>query len=548
MALQPRGLSPTIRQMVIPAPVGGMDARMNLASADMNTCIYAYNLIPAEVGLEVRSGFKEWVVGLTGAGGVRTIIPVTGSAPGTADDRLFAATEDGIWDVSTEAGIPVLVEAFPSQSFEAGFGSYTHYVDQSGDEFLFYADGANGLYEYELDTDTWAPASGITGPTLTSIIFAVVHKQRLWLVEKEGTIAWYLPIGSKSGQATEFFFGGKFRHGGTLVGLYNWTIDGGDGVDDYLVAVSAGGDVIPYQGGDPSSALTWGIVGTYYIGATPTGTRAASEFGGDLRLLSVYGMVSMTELISGVNAKDPPENSAGFKIARIIRTDMTFTRSDQGWEMRFLPGESLLIISQPSRIGRPRVQYVYNVIKRAWGIWRGVPAQTFDSYGDYTYLGTEDGRVLYMTGDRDEVKITPDFPPPAFNGVAVEFALLTQYSHLGTPSQFKRGVAIRIDYLSTSFNRPGYTTRFKYDYDLCELIGGGFLPDPPPTSGSLWDIGEWDNAIWDNGEDGLPGSPPALLSGSRGMGRTIAVAVKGSALGKTILLSFDIMWNEGGPI
>ena len=549
MALQ-RRVPPTIKASVLPAPVGGVDVRVNLADTDINSCIYAFNIMPSEVGMQVRSGYREWAIGVPGAGGVRTIIPFIGSAPGAADDRLFVTSNAGIFDVTIEAAAPVTEIIFANQADTAGWGTFCHYVDDDGDEFILYADSQNGLFEYSLDTDAWAQSANITGPVVEDIIFAVVHKQRLWLVESGATSAWYLPIGSKQGTAEEFFFGGKFRHGGKLTGLYNWSVDGGDGVDDYLIAISGGGDVIPYRGADPSAAETWDVVGTYFIGALPRGVRGASEFGGDLRLLSVYGMISMSDLLTGVNVEDVDKSSEGFKIARLVREDMVETRNDFGWEIKTIPGESSLVVTRPPRVGRDSIQYVYNFIKRGWGLWRGLEMQTIDNWRDNIYFGDADGRVLLMAGDRDNVKITPDFPSPVPNGVAIEYSLLTQYTHLGTPGIWKRGAAIRPDFqFGTAIE---YITRFLYDYDLSELAGGGFLPDPPdPDDGSLWDFAEWDQGIWEDDDDisGGGGQPPtALVRGSWDMGRVLAVALKGSALGRLTLLSFDIMWTEGGPL
>ena len=80
--------------------------------------------------------------------------------------------------------------------------------------------------------------------------------------------------------------------GGELVGLYNFTMDGGDGVDDYLVALSRAGDVVIYRGDDPSLIDLWNIVGTFYVGELPAERRVANEYGGDLYIISVFGMIS----------------------------------------------------------------------------------------------------------------------------------------------------------------------------------------------------------------------------------------------------------------
>jgi hypothetical protein len=59
-----------------------------------------------------------------------------------------------------------------------------------------------------------------------------------------------------------------------------WTVDGGDGPDDRAVFVTSEGEVIVYQGTNPSSATTWAKIGSYYIGK-PLGRRCLEKFGGD---------------------------------------------------------------------------------------------------------------------------------------------------------------------------------------------------------------------------------------------------------------------------
>jgi hypothetical protein len=57
----------------VPASVGGvntLDALMRMPGED---CIYTYNLMPVERGLQLRQGYREWATG-AGTGDVRTII------------------------------------------------------------------------------------------------------------------------------------------------------------------------------------------------------------------------------------------------------------------------------------------------------------------------------------------------------------------------------------------------------------------------------------------------------------------------------------------
>ena len=179
------------------------------------------------------------------------------------DDKIFAVGAEGIYDVSVAGAAPVQKIPFGDNTENSGWGVYIHYIDASGDDLVYYADGANGLFIYTPATETWSQATGITPAagsigtfTVEEIDFIMVHKLRIWFKTRGSNKAWYLPVRSFIGEATEFFFGTKFKHGGDLVGMYNWTNDGGDGRDDAVVGVTRGGEVVLHPGVVPHSEMT----------------------------------------------------------------------------------------------------------------------------------------------------------------------------------------------------------------------------------------------------------------------------------------------------
>lgn len=518
-----------------PSPTKGIDARVSLSSNDPEVCIYCFNINPSEYGLGVRTGYREWVLGVNeGAGlGVNTIIPFEGSTEGPAEDRLFAVTNEGIWDVSTFDAPPVLKIAFPNISIEAGFGNFAHYIDGADAEFLLYADSVNGLFEYSSTLDTWTVPEDISGVDVADVNFVVVHKLRIWFGVRNSPIAWYLPVESKQGVAEAFNFGGKFQHGGSLIGLYNWTVDGGDGVDDFLIVVSGSGDILPYKGSDPTQA-DWSIVGTYFIGSMANGSRCVSQYGGNVSLLSTFGLTQMSDLLRGVDPRASEVDSIGAKIAPLIRRDMLTYRNESGWDIKYLQTQGIIMLTTPKRLDGQYLQYVYNVSVGGWGLWRGVPITSVDVWENSVYFGTEDGRIMVMDVDKDQVLIDP---PGEINGVEIEFSMLHNYLDLDDPSLYKRGTFIRPDFLSEL--KPTYATKFLYDYDNSEITT---IPPSDVNALAQWDISNWDEAFWTNS---------ALkhfdkVSGGTGIGRYVSVAIKGRAISGTLLASTDVTWDTGG--
>ena len=528
----------------IPAPVEGMDIRQAIGSENLQHCVYTYNLSPFEYGLRVREGFREWAIDAdNGSGlGVHTLVPFDSSDSLGAGDKLFAVTNEGIWDVTVMGSAPVIKVVFADQSVTSGFGPYAHYVNDAGTDILYYADSGNGLFSYTPSTNTWQQATGINGPTIANIKFIIAFKQRIWLVEKNSTKAWYLANGSHSGQATEFYFGSKFKHGRTLEGLFNWTVDGGAGLDDNLVAVSRAGDVLVYQGDDPT-ATNWQLRGVYYIGELPATPRFGSEHGGELFLLSAYGVSSLNDILQGVDSNllraNTPDSSIAYKIAGLLRERMKTSRNDVGWGISLVPSEGGLLISVPQYGTEKHIQFYYNFATQAWGLWRGVPMLCFTDYGDSVYFGTEDNRVCRMDVSVDEQKITPLNPP--VNGVDIEFSILTAFTSLGSPAVYKRPRLIRPDFIANQ--PPTHSSVIRYDFDINE--GTNFqLSTPVGVVQGLWDVGSWEAAIW--GSDS-PTTFPSI-GGAWGYGRYLAVATVGRSKTATRLIGWDLIYDIGGPM
>jgi hypothetical protein len=530
---------------VLPAPIAGMDGRLNLAQNPMENCVFTYNLMPAEQGMKTRFGYREWVTDMvsTTGEGVRSIIPYRADAHqlgATPNDKLFAATNEGIWDVTGSTQTPSLVYPFVIVNEASGHGNSVQFVNDAGLVFLYYADEANGLLEYEAGVGIWNPAIGITGVDAADIVFVMVHKLRIWLVERDSTNAWYLDVGAITGPATKFTFGGKFQHGGDLVGLYNWTLDSGQGVDDILVAVGRGGDVIPYQGSDPSQTVSWSTIGTFYIGPIPLGRNMASEYGGDLRIVADQGLPSMTDLLSGIASSESAQ-VLNLKIARFLRAVVNDYALKWGFELKYNPNEGAVIVNTPQRTNGVYIQYVVNFSAQGWGLWRGVPGQAFEIWRGRMVFGTADNKLMRMDVTLDGIPFT------GIGGDKVDFSMLQAFSNAGAPTRYKFGEFARADFLSN--NPVEINTCFNYDYDISSMCGTprAVLED----EFSVWadagaprvDDGIWDQSIWAGSEAGSQ----YQLQGSWGVGRTIALAMRGRASDRAELVSTDVMWRAAGP-
>jgi len=531
----------TAKTARIPAPYKGVDSRTPFAAGAQDVCIYSYNLVPNDGGVALRKGYGRYQTELDDGNGlsVNTIIPFDGTAADGSEDRLFAATNEGIWDCSVEGATPVLKVTFSDQREDAGYGAFITYITDGADKVMLFADSFNGLFTYDVATDAWAQSTGITGPTEANINFVTVHKQRIWLIERDSADAWYLDMGAITGTATQFFFGSKLRNGGALRGLFSWTVDGGKGVDDLFVGVSGAGDVIVYQGDDPSAAALWAIRGVYYIGTLPRGPNFATEQGGELYLLSTFGVISMTDLLNGVAISSSQQNNATARIAGELRQRLSKEGSESGWAIRSIPSEGGILISTPVRPGGRAIQYYYNLTVGGWGFWRDLDIRSFNTWKSTVVFGDGSLRVLFMNKELDDVIFPPT--PGVFNGVPIEFSILTSFSALEAPALFKRVKFIRPDVISSE--EPVFAVAARYDYALTE----GTIPISlaPPSVDALWDADLWNLAVWGtaNFTQGFD-----TVFGAEGIGRTVAIAYRGEAYKPFTLVGWDVIYDAGGPM
>lgn len=406
------------------------------------------------------------------------------------------------------------------------------FIDISGPSGLGNAipDGTDGL--------TWkylGPNGQITGVDPSTFAFVTVFKNRVWFVQRDTSNAYYLGTNAIFGEPSIFPLGSQLRNGGTLVGLWNWTIDGGSGIDDRLVAVSTAGDVAIYQGTDPDDAGAFGLVGTWFIGAVPVGRKIASVDGGDLLILSSVGVMQASKLVIGNWVFDRSQYATA-KIANLFNQLMQASRSLPGWSVRLHPNDNTLIITVPVPDGQPPIQLAMSMATHGWSQYgggppgvTGLPLLSSDVWQGDLYFGTADGRVCLNTGYVDNVTLADNTSQP------VQWVGLTSFQNLGNAR--KKRLSIIKPILVAAGGSQTYSMQAKYDFNMA-LPGA---PAPAPGGPNSWDTGYWNRAIWD-GDGGASGRP----GGAVGMGTDVAIAFAGNAQVRTTIVGFDVYYDQGG--
>lgn len=524
------GIAATHTLASMPAPVGGLNTVTPAANMPPTEALQLFNLTPSEFGLRSRLGSREWVTGAANFAGeeVRTVIPFTGAT--TADHRLFVANRHGIWDASASTTSPTQVLTFGINTGNAGHG-ISHVAVTAGGHFLLYTDEENGLFVYN-PGGGWAPATTtagplqITGTNPANFVFCTVWKGRAFYVEKSSTRAWYTSPGTIVGAVTSFDFAQRFRAGGYLVGLWHWTYDGGAGADDALVAISSGGDVAIYTGTDIGSSTNFGLKGVWTLGgAPPAGRRIATDWGGDLLLLSRIGILPISQLVTG-----GAQEYTTAKVANLLNVAM-LTRADTiGWSMRIHPEDNCLMLTVPAVGSTPTEQLVMALANRGWSRYRGLPMLSNEVWQGKLYFGTPDGRVLVNDGYVDDVPIGGATYTP------VQWAVLTSYQNLGT-GRYKHVELLRPTFLGEAPVRA-YRVEARYKYSFAELA--------PATGATLGGGGSWDDATWDVDTWATDYTATQEVRGATGVGAEVAIAMRGQAVVRTIIVGWDVVLSTGG--
>lgn len=587
-----QGLPATTQTVHVPAPMGGINAIQAAGMMGPGDCIHAYNVIASEYGLRTRLGSREWLTGLTGASDnlIRSVLSFKGSAKSGASDRIFVTTSRGIYNASTSykkwvastayvigdivinddgkvytcdtdgvsasSGGPtgtstniadgttqwdytttIKVLAFSTTTGNAGYG-VAHAVVTSAGHFLMYADEVNGLHVYTESTTTWAAVAmggggtEISGVDPADLVFVTVFKGRVWAIKDDTGDLYYSAAGSIYGAYTRFSLGQKLRSGGHLVGAWSWTYDGGAGMDDSLVVVSSGGSVLIYQGTDPASSTSFSLRGVWDAGGLPTGRKIATTFGGDLLLLTRMGILPLSKLVLGGNAGEGTQYST-FKIGPLFNQLMLSRTALQGWSMVLHPEDNALVVTVPEATATATTQLAMSLANKSWSRFRDLPIYSAETHNGKFYFGTTDGRVLINDGYVDGVLLSN---PNTWT--AIQYAVLGAFQNLGNGNQ-KQVMTIRANILSES-GTPSFEVAAKYNYDFTELDP---VTTQASTGGPVWDSAVWDTSVW-----GGDYSATQALRGTAGMGQAVAIAIRGAATSRTVVVGCDVSFRQGGPL
>jgi len=421
----------------IPAPVGGWDAVSALEDMPPDRAPSLDNWFPSTADVRVRRGNASFATGM-GTGPVESLLVYNGIT--TTASKLFGAANNIIYDITSGGAGSSSVTSLTNNQWQ-----YVNFATAGGN-FLVMANGADSVRNF--DGTSWTTPS-ITSLTSSTFVNVNVHKNRLWFIIKDSTDAAYLPVNSIAGAAVKFPLGSLCSKGGFLVAMATWTRDGGLGPDDYAVFITSLGQVIVYQGTDPSSSSTWALVGSYDVGA-PIGYRCFTKVAGDVALINIDGVLPLSKAIM-TDRGAVQQVAITANINNAMNEAARSYKSNFGWELCPYPRGIMALLNVPITASSSQQQYVMNTLTGAWCRFTGMNANCWAVFKDNLYFGGNAGVVYHAdTGGTD-------------NGSPIEAIGQTAYNYFKSRGQLKNWTMLQPLLTTDSDGRPalGISTDFK---------------------------------------------------------------------------------------
>jgi len=452
--------------ITLPSPVGGWNAISALTDMPPTDAISMENLIPQADSVRSRDGYATHTTpALTDA---QTLVSYNAST-----SRLLLAANGNIYDITSSG-------AGTDKTGALGAFANNKWLTNGYKDKIIFCNSADTPLEYDGSSVT---QMSITGPTVTELAGSVTFKGRVIYWEKPaGTNPqsfWYAAAGAYTGAITKFDLT-EFTKGGYVASCFNWTHDGGQGLDDHFVVIMSTGQVLVYAGSDPGDATDWHMIGVYDIGE-PVGAKPVSQVGGDAVILTKDGYIILSAAIQ--DGRYSENSHYSFKISPAAAQAAQDYGANFGWESTLFTGGSLFIVNVPISSSNS-IQHVRNTTTGAWTKFTGLNATTFVVHDGSLYFAGTDGKVYKYRGRSDNSRFIP-------------YRCTQAYSYLGDPGNKKQVTAVEVQ---SNYQFPKYLwSDFWSDYNEKDLPA---ITDPPEPTPSDWDTAQWDSSEWDGSSAG----------------------------------------------
>lgn len=467
----------------VAAALKGWNTRDPYEAMDPLDAILLDNWYPSVNGLVVRNGTISYATGLSSlallADDVVTVLtddtgtPFGGASPvqtlatfsSGSVNKFLAACGGKIFDVSNAGtvGIPV----------KSGFAN-DHWSTVVFNRHQLWANGVDPVQIYDGTTMSDAAFTGVSTSTLVGV--GVFHN-RLYFWDGVSPSFWYGTVLGIAGALTNFDFSMVTEAGGNLLAIEVLSYDGGTGINNYTCFFLTSGEVLMYQGTDPSNANNWALVGRYKL-APIVDRDAILRYGGDVYLATQSDHQQLSKMLIALKLG---ESLPLTKISGAATAAFQASAGLGGWQAIYYPVGTRLIFNIPNSDGSFH-QHVYNTSTEAWCRFTGMNANCWGVYRDKLYFG---GIGTVYQADFGSTDL----------GKSI-FALGQQaWQIFGSPLT-KRIAAVRP--IVQSGGLANFNFGLGFDYQPAEVTVAS-TGVPVGVGGLIWGQGNWGSSFWRGG-------------------------------------------------
>jgi hypothetical protein len=356
----------------------------------------------------------------------------------------------------------------------------------------------------------WTPnaapdgSSWITGPLGSNVVngknltYVWKYRNRLFFIENNSMNAWYLAVNAVGGTLSLIPLAGAATKGGKLLYGATWSLDAGDGIDEKCIFATDQGELIIFTGSNPSDPNNWAQQGRYQLSA-PLGMNAHIQVGGDLLVLTVDGIIPLSQAIT--------KDAGQLELAMLTRTIKTTWRAEVNakrawsWTIKKWDEYGALFVTTPGDVPGSRHCLVANNATGAWCRFLGsYDATCFIRMRADMFFGTQDGFI--MQSERTGKDETWDAARNATSLKVYVASLVGGWETFGAPANQIVWRQARASFRSQAGEPFAPQLDCTVDYHIV-------VPMPPPPGVDpgvleVWDQGKWDAAHWDQPSLAVP--------------------------------------------
>ena len=285
-------------------------------------------------------------------------------------------------------GTATLDRLFTGTAMSAAISSNVVIVDGFGDPVRY-----DGTAFY---TSIFTTTTGVLPRTFNG---AIAHQDRLFFWNTDEPDFYYGDVGAVQGELVYFPLSRLGNITGKIIAMRSLTIDAGNDINDVLAIFMSTGQIVLYQGLNPSDPDDWRQMGRVQA-APPIGRDSFTSVGSDVWMLTPNGVVSVGESLRSSSLALVSELSTPIaeEVKALVESDPAAV-----WELFTARDGSMIVINR--RKGIRARQFIFYPLSKSWATGSAA-VRSFHNLGTQPQATGFDGRLGSFSTENGEELIT----------------------------------------------------------------------------------------------------------------------------------------------